>query len=84
MLDVKYVLTLTQYELMPDDEDQGIQNLEDTADPAQRTKRQMDRDMKRKAKAHIVVEHLDIIKEDFWNRRPWILSNKPGKVPKET
>jgi len=31
----------------------------------------------------VVVEHVDIIKDDFWERRPWILSNKPGKLPAE-
>lgn len=30
------------------------------------------------------MEHLDIIKDDFWDRRPWLLSNKPGKARKET
>jgi len=30
------------------------------------------------------VEHMDIIKDDFWNQRPWLLSNKPGKIPKQT
>jgi hypothetical protein len=28
-----------------------------------------------------VVEHADIIKDEFWQRRPWILSNKPGRLP---
>lgn len=31
----------------------------------------------------MVIEHLDIIKDEFWDKRPWILSNKPGKIPKE-
>lgn len=30
------------------------------------------------------MEHLDIIKDDFWERRPWLLTNKPGTVPKQT
>ena len=54
------------------------------AEPAQQSKTQNENDKKRRSKARIVVEHMDIIKDDFWNRRPWILSNKPGKVPKET
>jgi len=33
----------------------------------------------RKVKAKVVVRHLDIIKNDFWERRPWILSGKAGK-----
>ncbi|KAK4032631.1 Thg1 C terminal domain-containing protein [Parachaetomium inaequale] len=53
------------------------------AEPAQQSKTQAENDRKRRAKARIVVEHLDIIKDEFWDRRPWLLSNKPGKVPKE-
>ncbi|KAF4125174.1 tRNA(His) guanylyltransferase [Geosmithia morbida] len=53
-------------------------------DPVRQSKTQTENDRKRRAKARILVDHLDIIKDDFWDRRPWILSNKPGKVPKET
>ncbi|KAG7293202.1 Glucose-responsive transcription factor [Staphylotrichum longicolle] len=53
------------------------------AEPVQKSKTQAENDRKRRAKARIVVEHLDIIKDEFWDRRPWLLSNKPGKVPKE-
>ena len=35
---------------------------------------------KEKAKARVVVKHLDIIKDDFWERRSWILSGKVGKA----
>jgi tRNA(His) guanylyltransferase len=51
--------------------------------PVQQSKTQNETDRKRRAQAPIVVEHLDIIKDDFWDRRPWLLSNKPGKIPKE-
>jgi tRNA(His) guanylyltransferase len=34
---------------------------------------------KAKAKARVAVEHVDIIKDEFWERRPWILSGRPGK-----
>ena len=34
---------------------------------------------KARAKARVIVEHVDIIKDDFWEKRPWILSGKPGK-----
>lgn len=53
------------------------------AEPVPQSKTQTENDRKRRAKARIVVEHLDIIKDEFWDRRPWLLSNKPGKVPKE-
>ena len=50
----------------------------------QQSKTQAEKDKKRRGKARIVVDYLDIIKDDFWDRRPWLLSNKPGTVPKET
>ncbi|KAH6634230.1 Thg1 C terminal domain-containing protein, partial [Chaetomium sp. MPI-SDFR-AT-0129] len=55
----------------------------DVTDPVPQSKTQTENDKKRRAKARIVVEHLDIIKDEFWDCRPWLLSNKPGKVPKE-
>jgi len=56
---------------------------DDIAEPVQQSKTQAEKDRKKRAKARIVVEHLDIIKDDFWDRRPWLLSGKPGKIPKE-
>lgn len=50
----------------------------------QQSKTQHQNDKKRRAKARIVVQHVDIIKDEFWNSRPWILSNKPGQIPKQT
>ncbi|KAI9047842.1 hypothetical protein LZ554_008550 [Drepanopeziza brunnea f. sp. 'monogermtubi'] len=47
------------------------------------SKTQEEKDRKRRAKARITVHHVDIIRDDFWQRRPWLLSNKPGKIPKE-
>lgn len=43
-----------------------------------------EKDRKTKAKAQVVVEHVDIIKDDFWEQRPWILTGRAGKLPKET
>jgi tRNA(His) guanylyltransferase len=47
------------------------------------SKTQEEKDRKRRAKARITVQHVDVIKDEFWERRPWLLSNKPGKIPKE-
>ncbi|KAH6711356.1 tRNAHis guanylyltransferas-like protein Thg1 [Leptodontidium sp. MPI-SDFR-AT-0119] len=47
------------------------------------SKTQEEKDRKRRAKARITVQHVDIIKDEFWERRPWLLSNKPGNIPKE-
>ena len=43
------------------------------------SKTQIEKMKKAKAKAKVVVEHVDIIKNDFWEKRPWILSGKPGR-----
>jgi len=58
--------------------------MDNLAEPVKQSKNQEESDRKKRAKARILVEHLDIIKDDFWNRRPWLLSNKPGSIPKET
>jgi len=54
-----------------------------TAEQTELSKTQEEKDRKRRAKARITVQHVDIIKDEFWERRPWLLSNKPGKIPKE-
>ncbi|ORY14139.1 tRNAHis guanylyltransferase-domain-containing protein [Clohesyomyces aquaticus] len=41
-----------------------------------RTAREKDR--KKRQKARIVVEHVDFIRDEFWERRPWILSGRAG------
>ncbi|KAB2576113.1 tRNA guanylyltransferase protein [Lasiodiplodia theobromae] len=48
------------------------------AQPLSKTAAEKER--KRRAKAKIAVEHVDIIKDDFWLRRPWILSGRAGKL----
>ncbi len=73
-----------QYELVEPGTHNTAVEADGLAEPIQQSKTQAENDRKRRAKARIVVEHLDIIKDDFWDRRPWLLSNKPGKVPKET
>ncbi|KAM0248400.1 hypothetical protein ACHAQJ_009474 [Trichoderma viride] len=55
------------------------------AEPVAQSKSQAEKDKKRRTKAKVVVEHIDIIRDEFWDRRPWILSGKPGqpgKAPK--
>jgi len=36
-----------------------------------------EKERKRRTKAAIAVEHVDIIKDEFWERRPWILTGRP-------
>lgn len=55
-----------------------------TVEQVELSRTQEEKDRKRRAKARITIQHLDIIKDEFWERRPWLLSNKPGKIPKET
>ena len=54
-------------------------NAEVPGETAEPSKTQAEKLRKVKAKASVVVEHLDIIKDEFWEKRPWILSGKPGK-----
>ncbi|KHN96805.1 tRNAHis guanylyltransferase [Metarhizium album ARSEF 1941] len=72
------------YELVDPGSHSVAAEMDDLAEPITQSKTQIEKDKKRRAKARVVVKHLDIIKDDFWDRRPWILSNKPGKAPKET
>jgi tRNA(His) guanylyltransferase len=50
---------------------------------SQGSKTQVENDKKKRAKARIIMQHTDIIKDGFWEKRPWLLSNRPGKIPKE-
>lgn len=57
--------------------------VEDDATPATATplsKTAAEKEKKRRAKATVAVEHVDIIRDDFWLRRPWILSGRAGKL----
>ncbi|KFY45825.1 hypothetical protein V494_00744 [Pseudogymnoascus sp. VKM F-4513 (FW-928)] len=47
------------------------------------SKTQAEKERKARQKAKIVVQHVDFIKDDFWEQRPWILSNRPGKIKRE-
>jgi tRNA(His) guanylyltransferase len=77
------LLISAKYELVDPARHRTAEAMDALAEPVQQSKTQTENDKKRRAKARILVAHLDIIKDEFWERRPWILSNKPGKVPKE-
>lgn len=42
------------------------------------SKTQKEKMKKARQKAKVIVEHVDVIKDEFWLRRPWLLSGKPG------
>lgn len=46
--------------------------------PVQMSRTQKEKDRKKRSKAKIVVAHVDLIKDEFWEKRPWILSGKAG------
>ncbi|KIW02245.1 uncharacterized protein PV09_06397 [Verruconis gallopava] len=46
------------------------------------SKTAQERERKSKQKAGIKMEHCDLINNDFWHRRPWILSGRAGKLRK--
>ncbi|KAI9660922.1 MAG: tRNA-His guanylyltransferase [Bathelium mastoideum] len=43
---------------------------------------QMAKEQKARKKARIAIEQVDMIRDEFWLRRPWILSGKPGRATK--
>lgn len=51
-----------------------------TAAEKEKSKSIIKREAKRLAKSEIVVEHIDIIKDDFWVKRPWILNPNIGRA----
>jgi hypothetical protein len=46
--------------------------------PVQMSRTQRDKERKKRSKAAVLMEHVDIIKDEFWEKRPWILSGKTG------
>jgi hypothetical protein len=46
--------------------------------PIQLSRTQKDKERKKRSKAAVLMEHVDIIKDEFWEKRPWILSGKTG------
>ena len=49
----------------------------------QPSKTQAEKERKRKQKAVIAVEHVDVIKDEFWDKRPWLLANSRGRLAEE-
>ncbi|KAK8181271.1 Thg1 C terminal domain-containing protein [Phyllosticta citribraziliensis] len=47
------------------------------------SKTQAEKEKKKRAKVGVKIEHVDVIKDDFWQRRPWILSGRAGKLKDE-
>jgi len=56
---------------------------DDAGDEKDISKTQKEKMKKARQKAEIVVEHVDVIKDEFWLRRPWLFSGKPGKPAME-
>jgi tRNA(His) guanylyltransferase len=80
----------TQYELdvanpsLSTTPDSTRNNLVDAdAEPVVLSKTQAEKDRKKRAKALVTVQHVDMIKDEFWERRPWLLNNRPGRLGKE-
>lgn len=46
--------------------------------PKEMSKTQKEKERKKRRKARIVTEHVDIIGDSFWEKRPWILSGRVG------
>lgn len=45
------------------------------------SKTKKEKDKRARQKAKVVVLHVDIIKDEFWDRRPWLRTGRPGRSP---
>lgn len=79
-------LVLREYELVeqasvdpiePDAETLILQTL--TSEVKQASKTQQEKAKKAKQKARIVIQHVDVIKDEFWLARPWLLTGGVGR-----
>ncbi|KAK2743777.1 hypothetical protein FQN57_004714 [Myotisia sp. PD_48] len=69
------------YELEPASEGQTTGGMGDDGEVDEPiSKTQLDKQQKLRRKANIAIYHVDIIKDEFWELRPWLLSNRPGKL----
>lgn len=59
---------------------EDTEGMEGVGEEREQSKTQLEKERKRRAKAPIVVQHVDIIEDGFWERRPWLFSDRPGKV----
>lgn len=48
------------------------------------SKTQAEKLKKLRRKARVVARHVDIIKDDFWEQRPWLRTGKPGELVVES
>jgi tRNA(His) guanylyltransferase len=71
------VVTAEVQQAATDISENGDTRVTDVPEKLSRT--QQEKQRKAKAKAMVVVRHLDIIKDDFWSERPWILSGSPPR-----
>jgi tRNA(His) guanylyltransferase len=56
----------------------ATKNDEDTGMPREMSRTQREKERKKRTKARIVIEHVDVIRDEFWEKRPWILSGRAG------
>ncbi|KAF2268382.1 Thg1-domain-containing protein [Lojkania enalia] len=58
--------------------DEQSQTKSEEGRPKELSRTAKEKDRKKRQRARIVVEHVDIIKDAFWERRPWILRGSAG------
>ncbi|KAJ5488177.1 hypothetical protein N7453_011631 [Penicillium expansum] len=70
-----------QYELEEPKPTKSSAEEESSVVESKQSRSQQDKIRKLRRKAQVVIDHVDIIKDEFWEKRPWILSGNPGKLP---
>lgn len=68
-------MVFRDYQDFPDVENPPSQQ-SSTSIPNKKSKSQLEKEKKKAKKARVVVEHVDIIQDEFWVRRPWILNDR--------
>lgn len=70
--------------VVSDTEDVGVRDeflaMEGKESSSKLSRTAQEKERKSKEKAGIKMEHVDLINNDFWHRRPWILSGRAGKM----
>ncbi|KIW12635.1 hypothetical protein PV08_09913 [Exophiala spinifera] len=61
------------------DVDDDGDDLRDNSEKQVLSKTQAEKMRKARQRAKIVTAHVDIIKDEFWVRRPWLRSGRPGR-----
>ncbi|OAP65061.1 hypothetical protein AYL99_01033 [Fonsecaea erecta] len=68
-----------EQEMEAEDDDDDDDDERSGVSKSAMSKTQAEKMRKARKKAKVVTRHVDIIRDEFWNQRPWLRSGKPGR-----